>query len=53
MFTDIRMLRLNGMDLARQLRKKQSSTKFVFISGYDDFALVRQALQMRACDYLL
>ena len=52
-FTDIRMPRLDGMELARQLRKKQPSIKFVFVSGYDDFALVRQALQMGACDYLL
>ena len=52
-FTDIRMPRLDGMELARQLRKKQPSVKIVFVSGYDDFALVRQALQMGACDYLL
>lgn len=52
-FTDIRMPRLDGIEFARQLRERQPNIMIVFISGYDDFSLVRKALQMGACDYLL
>ena len=52
-FTDIRMPRLDGMEFAQQLRNNWPAVRIVFISGYDDFTLVRKALQMGACDYLL
>lgn len=51
--TDIKMPFLDGIEFARQLRRERPDIHIVFISGYDDFDLVRKALQLGACDYLL
>lgn len=51
--TDIKMPFLDGIEFARQLRRERPHIHIIFISGYDDFDLVRRALQLGACDYLL
>lgn len=51
--TDIRMPYLDGIEFARRVRRERPATRIVFVSGYDDFSLIREALQMGACDYLL
>ena len=50
---DIRMPVMDGLELAKELSKKNSKTKIVFLSGYKDFDYVRQALIYRASDYIL
>lgn len=51
--SDIRMPHFDGLEMAKMVRQMHPSVAIVFISGYDDFSLVREALQLGACDYLL
>ena len=51
--TDVRMPRLNGIDLVGLLRREHNTTPVLIISGYDDFAYMRSALQLGVTDYLL
>lgn len=51
--TDVRMPRLNGIDLVALLRREQIETPVLIISGYDDFDYIRSALQLGVTDYLL
>lgn len=52
-FSDIKMPMRDGLELLRDIRTHFPSIKVVMVSGYDDFALVRGALQRDAFDYLL
>ena len=50
-FLDIRMPGLDGLDIARILRRYESAPPFVFVSAYDGHAV--EAFDLRALDYLL
>lgn len=50
---DINMPKVNGLDLARQLKNKYPRAYTIIISGYDDFEYARQALKLQVFDYLL
>lgn len=52
-FSDIKMPIMDGLTLLRKIRTHFPSIKMVMVSGYNDFELVRQALQQDAFDYLL
>lgn len=52
-FSDIKMPVWDGLELLRNIKLHFPSVKVVMVSGYDDFALVRSALQQDAFDYLL
>lgn len=52
-FTDISMPGLSGLDFAEQVVEALPDTQIVFISAYDDFDYTRQALHIRAFDYIL
>jgi two-component system, response regulator YesN len=52
--TDIKMSRVSGLDFLSSLQQISDYTwKAVVISGYDDFELVKQAMQIGAMDYVL
>ncbi len=51
--TDVRMPHLNGIDLVGLLRREHNDACVLIISGYDDFAYIRSALQLGVTDYLL
>lgn len=51
--TDVRMPHLNGIDLVGLLRRDGNDACVLIISGYDDFAYIRSALQLGVTDYLL
>lgn len=51
--TDIRMPGMDGIELIRQVRERQLGTKFIVLSNYDDFHLVKEALKCGASDYFL
>ncbi|WP_168120641.1 response regulator [Paenibacillus sp. HB172176] len=53
MITDIRMPIMSGMELARKAREISPHIQIMFISGHQDFAYAKEAIQLHAFDYLL
>lgn len=51
--TDIRMEKMNGLDLSRVLREKDIKSLIVLISGYEQFDYAQLALRYDIFDYLL
>lgn len=51
--SDIRMRRMSGLDLYKQVCTIFPQSKTIFLSGYSDFEYVQTALQYQALDYLL
>lgn len=50
---DIRMPGLNGFEVVQKAAENGSRTKFIVLTGYDDFNYVREALHLQVVDYLL
>jgi len=53
MLTDIRMPRMNGLELSRQIKKELPDTRIIILSGYEDFAYAKEALSLGVQEYLL
>ncbi|WP_171056059.1 helix-turn-helix domain-containing protein [Paenibacillus sinopodophylli] len=51
--TDMRMPDIDGIQVIRRLSAELPSSKFILLSGYDDYAYVREAFKYGALDYLL
>lgn len=51
--SDIRMPGKDGLQLIEQLRRQESNTFVVFVSGYSDFEYAQKALFFGAFDYLV
>lgn len=51
--SDINMPFLNGLEMVKQLKDKAPDTRFIFLTGYEEFTYAQQALQLKAFDYLL
>ena len=51
--SDIRMPGLTGLELLARHKGGANAPKFIFISGYEEFEYVKQALSGGAVDYLL
>lgn len=51
--TDIRMPKINGLDLVCMTREVRENIKFVIISGYKEFEYAHKALQYGVNSYLL
>lgn len=52
-FTDIRMPRLNGLKLIENIREMGYAGEVVIVSGYDDFAYAKNAIQQGVFEYCL
>lgn len=52
-FLDIRMPGRSGLEVAEELRRRDSEIAIVFISAFDYFEYARSALRLRAEDYLV
>ncbi|MGN0745629.1 MAG: response regulator [Aristaeellaceae bacterium] len=50
---DMKMPALSGLEMLEKLRELGCGCEVIFISGYDDYAFVRQAMKLGAADYLL
>jgi two-component system response regulator YesN len=50
---DINMPGQNGMEVARHIRDSGSAAQIIFLTGYDDFPKVKEAITLQASDYLL
>lgn len=51
--TDIKMPKLNGIELMKETARLSPRVKFIVLSAYNDFELVRESLQMGAVDYII
>jgi len=51
--TDIRMPFINGIELAKIIRRDFPTTKVAFISGYDEFDYAREAIELNVVSYLM
>ena len=51
--TDIRMPKINGLDLICMTRDISQKVKFIVVSGYKEFEYAHRALQYGVDDYLL
>lgn len=51
--TDIRMPKMNGLDLIGKVKEVNDGIKFIVISGYKEFEYAHKALQYGVNDYLL
>ena len=50
---NIEMPGLTGLEVAQQIRRKDRTCAIFFISDYDSFSYARQAISLRALDYIL
>lgn len=51
--TDIKMPFINGIELAKIIRRDYPTTKVAFISGYDEFDYAREAIELNVVSYLM
>lgn len=52
--TDIRMPIMNGLELARACREKYGRIPlFIFLTSYEEFQLIKEAMTYEAIDYLI
>lgn len=51
--TDIRMPRMDGLQMIEELRRAENEVRSAIITGYDDSAYARAALRFGVRDYLL
>lgn len=50
---DVEMPRLDGLELARMLRERDTKTKLIFISCHEKFAYAQKAMSYGGCAYIL
>ncbi|MDD3336969.1 MAG: response regulator [Eubacteriales bacterium] len=50
---DIKMPRMNGIELARQMQLRHRRERIIFISGFKDFEYARKALEYHVCSYCI
>ena len=51
--TDIRMPKMNGLDMARQIKQFNKNIEIVFLSGYDEFSYAKQGLDIGVFNYIM
>ncbi|MFN8177415.1 MAG: ATP-binding protein [bacterium] len=52
LLTDVMMPGISGGELARQVLQKRPNTRVLYMSGYNDDAIVRQGLSVSEADFL-
>lgn len=48
---DVEMPKLDGLELARQIREREEGANIIFLSNFEKYAL--PAYKVRACDYIM
>lgn len=52
-FTDIRMPKMDGLEMTAVLRRENAEAKIVFLTSYAEFKYAQEAIRLQAYDYLL
>lgn len=52
-FTDIKMPKMSGLELVKEIKRRRPDIFLVIVSGYDEFNFVREALHYQVEDYIL
>jgi two-component system response regulator YesN len=50
--SDIRMPKMNGIELAESLQRRLPECKFIFLSGYSDKEYLKSAIRLKAINYV-
>ena len=50
---DIEMPGINGLEAAREIRKRDKSCSIIFLTAFDEFSYAKAAIAVHALDYLL
>lgn len=53
MITDIKMPVCTGLEMMEKLKSQKYFCQTIVVSGFDEYSLVREAMKLGACDYLL
>jgi len=53
LITDVKMPKMNGLELIKEINAMGLNIKTIIISGYDDFAYVKEALKYGVYEYIL
>lgn len=51
--TDINMPGISGLDMAFKVRELLPDCKFIIITGYDEFQYAKEAIKLKAVDFIL
>ena len=51
--SDIRMPKMDGLEMAEQIIAALPKTRVIFLTAYGDFKYAQQAIKLGACDYIL
>src|SRR5690606_8422190 len=51
--TDMNMKKMNGIELIRRIRETDSEIPILILSGFDDFAYTKTAIQLNVTRYIL
>lgn len=51
--SDIRMPKMDGLELMKRLSREYPRIRMVILSGYNDFEYLQTAIKNRVCEYLL
>ncbi|MCR5768653.1 MAG: response regulator [Lachnospiraceae bacterium] len=51
--SDIRMPKMDGLEMVEKILEKLPKIKVVFLTAYGDFSYAQQAIRLGACDYIL
>lgn len=51
--TDVRMPKMNGLDMLEEVKKRHIDVQAVVLTGYSEFEYARQALRLGVTEYVL
>lgn len=51
--TDIRMPKMDGIEMVKQLREEGNEVSVIFLTAYSDFSYAQSAIKLYVADYLL